>query len=92
MAGSEPFEYLGSPATQALYVPFADLEPSFARQSERLSRLGSDAGAEIGGSGLRRLTTQRIAGRLAGQLATGTGLDEHIQLSALDRRSLIHQG
>jgi hypothetical protein len=28
MAGSEPFEYLGSPATQALYVPFADLEPA----------------------------------------------------------------
>jgi N-acyl-L-homoserine lactone synthetase len=90
MAGSEPFEYLGSPATQALYVPFADLEPSFARQSERLSRLGSDAGPEIGGRDPRRLATQRIAAQLAGQLASGTGLDEHIQLPALDRR-LIHQ-
>jgi hypothetical protein len=79
MAGSEPFEYLGSPATQALYVPFADLEPSFARQSERLSRLGSDAGAENGGRSPRHLATQRIAA----QLASGTGLDEHIQLPAL---------
>jgi hypothetical protein len=71
-------------------VPFADLEPSIARQSERLSRRGSGAGAEIGGRGLRRLVTQRIAARVAGQVASGTGLDEHIHLPALDRR-LIHQ-
>jgi hypothetical protein len=91
MAGSAPFEYLGSTSTQALYLRFADLEPSIRRQSERLRGLGSDAADEIDARGVRRLVHQRIAARVAAQIASGEGLDEHILLPALDRRRLIRQ-
>jgi hypothetical protein len=89
MAGSAPFDYLGAPATQALYAPFAALEPAIARQSERLRAAGPDFAGEIRARGMRRLLNRRIAARVAGQVSTGTGLDEHIALPALDRRRLI---
>ncbi|GIM89040.1 hypothetical protein [Paractinoplanes toevensis] len=91
MAGSEPFAYLGSPATEALYVPFAELIPSIGRQAQRLGRLTGQFHGEIRARGVRRLVTRRIAARVAGQIATGDGLDEHITLPGLDRRQLIRQ-
>lgn len=91
MAGADPFEYLGSPSTSALYVPFADLEPAIAKQSERLSRIGRSPAGETDGNGLRRLVTRRIAARVAAQVSTGFGLDEHILLPALDRRRMVRQ-
>jgi hypothetical protein len=91
MAGSDPFEYLGSPSTAALYVPFADLEPSIAKQSERLGRLGEPHRGEITGNSLRRLLSRRIAARVAAQVSSGTGLDENILLPALDRRRMVRQ-
>jgi hypothetical protein len=87
MAGSGPFEYRGS-VTRALYVPFAGLEPSIAEQGERLRRPGADFAGEIRARGLCRLLTRRHAARRSAQVATGTGLDEHIQLPGLDRRRL----
>jgi hypothetical protein len=88
MAGSEPFEYLGSPSTSALYMPFADIEPSIAKQSEQLQHAGTEFQGEIRGRGLRRLATRRIASRVAHQVATGEGLDEHVSMPALERRRL----
>jgi hypothetical protein len=84
MAGSDPFAYLGSPVTEALHLMFDDLIPSIGRQAERLGRLTAD-------SGLRSLVTRRIAAKVAGQVSSGDGLDEHIQLPALDRRRLVRQ-
>jgi N-acyl-L-homoserine lactone synthetase len=91
MAGSAPFAYLGSASTQALYVPFEDLQPSIARQSQQLGRIGSGHAGEIVGGALRRLLTRRTAARVAAQIASGYGLDEHIMLPALDRRRLVRQ-
>ena len=88
MAGSAPFEYLGSAATRALYVPFAALEPSIAEQSERLGKIGTPFRGEIRARGLHYLITRRIASRIAHQVATGHGLDEHVALPALERRRL----
>lgn len=85
IAGSKPFEYLGSPSTQALYVAFADIEPSIAEQARRLKRLGSSFGGEIRARGPRRLLIRRLAARVSGRVATGTGLDEHIVLPAAAR-------
>jgi hypothetical protein len=87
MAGSEPFEYLGSPATSALYMPFADIEPSIAAEGERLSSATPVEG-ESRASGLRRRLTQRVVSKVAHQVATGEGLDEHVALPALERRRL----
>ena len=89
MAGSGAFEYHGSPATKAMYVPFAALEPSIAEQGERLGRFRSRYAGEIRGRGLRRLFTRRAAARLAAQVSTGEGLDEHIKLPGLERRRLV---
>jgi hypothetical protein len=91
MAGAEPFEYLGSPSTEALYVPFAELVPSITRQARQLGRFTGEFHGEIRARGVRRLVTRRIAARVAGQIATGAGLDEHITLPGLDRRRLIRQ-
>ncbi|GIF00192.1 hypothetical protein [Paractinoplanes rishiriensis] len=90
MAGSDPVEYLGSSSTEALHVLFDDLEPSIARQCERLRQNTANTG-EIDGRGLRRLLTRRTAARVAYQVHSGMGLDEHILLPALDRRRLIRQ-
>jgi hypothetical protein len=86
MAGSAPFEYLGSKSTRALYLSFDALEPSIAEQGERLGRLGTSFRGEIRAHGLRRLLTRRIASRISHQVATGEGLDEHVALPALERR------
>ena len=91
MAGSAPFPYLGSPATRALYVGFAELEPAIARQSALLRRPGASFHGEIRARGLRRLLIRRVAARVSAQLASGAGLDEHIALPGLERRRLSHR-
>ncbi|MFI5895508.1 hypothetical protein ACIA5D_35975 [Actinoplanes sp. NPDC051513] len=91
MAGSEPFEYLGSPATEALYVPFPELIPSIARQAGRLRSLGEPFRGTIRARGLRRLIVRRVAARIARQVSSGDGLDERIVLPGLDRRHLVRQ-
>ena len=88
MAGSAP---LAEPAIEPFYAPFAELEPAIARQSDRLRTTGSDFAGEIHTRGLRRLLTRRTAARVAGQVASGAGLDEHIVLPAMDRRKRIRQ-
>ena len=91
MAGSEPFPYLGSPATRALYVGFAELEPSFIEQSALLRRPGAGFRGEIRARGVRRLLIRRVAARVSARIATGAGLDEHIALPGLERRRLSHR-
>ncbi|WP_433301971.1 hypothetical protein ACQP2F_07650 [Actinoplanes sp. CA-030573] len=89
MAGSQPFDYLGSPSTEALHAPFPELVPAIARQATRLRRLGTPFHGAIKGRGLRRLITRRIAARVAHQVSSGEGLDESIVLPGLDRRQLV---
>ena len=74
LAGSEPFEYLGSAATYVLYADLPALEPAIAERSRRLRRPGVTFGGEIRVCGLRRLLTRRISARIA----TGEGLDGSI--------------
>jgi hypothetical protein len=85
MAGSAPFDYLGSPSTSALYMPFGAIEPAIAAEGERLASSGPVEG-ESRARGLRRLITQRVVSKVAHQVATGEGLDEHVDLPALERR------
>jgi hypothetical protein len=87
MAGSEPFDYLGSPSTSALYMSFGAIEPAIAAEGERLASIGPVEGESRAGE-LRRLITQRVVAKVAHQVATGDGLDEHVTLPALERRRL----
>jgi len=86
IADSEPFEYLGSPSTRARYVPFGDLEPSIGLQGSRLRRFGATFAGEIRARGLRRLVTRRVAAGVSTRIASGKGIDEHIDLPGPERR------
>jgi hypothetical protein len=92
LAGSDPFEYLGSPSTRALYVPFGDLTPSIGRQGDQLRRPGGAFTGEIRSRGLRRLMTRGVAARVSTRVASGRGLDEHIDLPGLERRRGSRRG
>jgi hypothetical protein len=78
LAGSGPFEYLGSAENHALYVRFDELAPSIAAQAARLRRPFAPIRGEIRARGPRRLLTRRIAARVAHRVSSGTGLDPHI--------------
>ena len=91
IAGSEPFEYLGSPSNEALHAIFPELIPSIARQADRLGSLGAPFRGSIKARGLRRLITRRVAAKVAHRIASGEGLDESIVLPGLDRRQLVRQ-
>jgi hypothetical protein len=85
MAGSAPFDYLGSPSTSALYMSFGTIEPAIAAEGERLTNAGPVEG-ESRARELRRLVTRRVVAKVAHQVATGEGLDEHVALLSLERR------
>ncbi|GIF13646.1 hypothetical protein [Actinoplanes teichomyceticus] len=81
MAGSEPFEYLGSAANRALYIALDDIARSMADEAHRLSL------PEVpDASGRRRPALRRITARLAAQVSSGDDLDPHIVLPGLERR------
>jgi hypothetical protein len=87
IAGSDPFDYLGSPSTRALYVPFGDLLPSIRHQGSQLRRFGAPISGEIRAGGLRRLLIRRVAARVSTRIASGKGVDEQIELPGLERRA-----
>jgi hypothetical protein len=82
LAGSAPFEYLGSAENHALYVEFGALAPSIAAQAARLKRPFGPIAGEIRARGLRRLITRQVAARVSTRVATGRGLDQHVVVAA----------
>ncbi|OJF11971.1 hypothetical protein [Couchioplanes caeruleus] len=81
MAGSTPFEYLGSAANRALYIPFEEIARSMGEMAELLSRPETpDA------NGRRRPGARRLTQRLAAQVSSGDGLDPHIDMPGFERR------
>jgi len=80
LAGSEPFEYLGSAENHALYVPFETLAPGIARQAGRLGWPFGTITGEIRAKGLRRLLVRRVAAGVSRRVSSGRGLDRHILL------------
>ncbi|BCY08285.1 hypothetical protein [Actinoplanes sp. L3-i22] len=81
MAGSEPFEYLGSAANRALYIPFDEIARSMGDMAELLSQ------PEVpDANGRRRPGARRVTQRLASQVSSGDDLDPHIELPGFERR------
>jgi hypothetical protein len=80
LAGSQPFAYLGSADTQALYVPFNALAPGIALQARRLGRPFGKISGEIRARGLRRLLIRRVAASVSRRVSSGRGLDRQIIL------------
>jgi len=80
LAGSEPFEYLGSVENRALYVPFEALAPGIAAQATRLGRPFGKIKGEIKAAGVRRLMIRRVAAGVSRRVSSGRGLDRHILL------------
>ncbi|GAA2706225.1 hypothetical protein [Actinoplanes palleronii] len=79
LAGSAPFEYLGSAANRALYIPLEEIARSMGEQAHQLSQPDT-------GTGRRRPGLRRITARLASQVSSGDDLDPHIVLPGLERR------
>ena len=82
MAGSEPFAYLGSAETRAVYSDFPGIEPSIAEQSVRLRRQSRLRALRPTPRSLRRLLTRRFAAGISHRVSSGHGLDENIVLPA----------
>jgi hypothetical protein len=82
LAGSEPFAYLGSAETRALYVPFEELETAIAAQAARLGRPFAPIAGEIRARGLRGTLIRRAAASVSKRVASGRGLDKQIVLTA----------
>lgn len=82
LAGSQPFEYLGSAETRALYCSFNALAPSIARQGRRLGYPFGAIAGEIRARGLRRLLIRRVAAGVSRRVSSGKGLDRQIILAA----------
>ncbi|GIE92436.1 hypothetical protein [Actinoplanes regularis] len=81
LAGSEPFEYLGSAANRALYIPFDEIARSMGDQAELLNQ------PEVpDADGRRRPGRRRVTARLASQVSSGDELDPHIDLPGFERR------
>lgn len=78
LAGSEPFEYLGSTENRAIYIEFAQIEPAAVRQHAALRRTGKPLVGELPGKGWRRIVARWVATRVAGRIATGRGVDENV--------------
>ncbi|MCU7723812.1 hypothetical protein ODJ79_08815 [Actinoplanes sp. KI2] len=81
MAGSAPFDYLGSPANRALYIPFEEIARSMGDMAELLSQP-----EEPDANGRRRPGARRVTQRLAAQVSSGDGLDPHIDMPGFERR------
>ncbi|RZU54346.1 hypothetical protein EV385_6297 [Krasilnikovia cinnamomea] len=81
LAGSGPFEYLGSAENRAVYCSFPELAGDIAARGERLlgvRPIGDDHGARE----LLEHPARLISARACELVGTGKGLDEHIILPA----------
>lgn len=87
LAGSAPFEYLGSTENRAIYIEFAAIEPAVARQHRSLRRTGRPLVGRLPGRGWRRVAARFLATRVAHRVATGHRLDDRIVFHALRERA-----
>ncbi|MFG1606932.1 hypothetical protein [Actinoplanes sp. NPDC049265] len=78
LAGSEPFEYLGSKENRAIYIEFKEIQPAAVAQYRSLRRTGRPLVGELPGRGWRRLIARFVATRAARRVSTGRGVDEHV--------------
>jgi N-acyl-L-homoserine lactone synthetase len=80
LAGSEPFAYLGSAETRAVYADFPEIEPSIAAQAIRLRRSSRLRAIRFTPRGLRKLLLRRFAAGISRRVSSGHGLDQNIVL------------
>lgn len=84
LAGSAPFEYLGSRENRAIYIEFPTIEPAAVAQYAALRRTGRPLVGELPGRGWRRMAARWMATRVAGRVATGRGVDERVHFVGPD--------
>jgi hypothetical protein len=87
LCDSEPFAYLGSAETRALYSDFPGIEPSIAEQAVRLRRQSRLRALRLTPRSLRKLLTRRFAATISHRVSSGHGLDENIVLPSETRRA-----
>ena len=78
LAGSGPFEYLGSAENRAVYADFPSCGPAITTQAERLRQASRPTLDDLRQSGPRRLIRRWVAADVSHRVATGAGLDANI--------------
>jgi hypothetical protein len=78
LAGSGPFEYLGSAENRAVHMDFPAIEAAVREQAARMRRAARPGRATLRRGGLRKLLTRRVAAGVSLRIGTGKDVDDHI--------------
>jgi hypothetical protein len=78
LAGSGPFEYLGSAENRAVHMDFPAIEHAVREQAARMRRAARPGLAALRRDGLRKLLTRRVAAGVSLRIGTGADVDDHI--------------
>jgi hypothetical protein len=78
LAGSGPFEYLGSAENRAVHMDFPAIESAVRDQAARMLRAARPGLPALRRGGLRKLLTRRIAAGVSLRIGTGRGVDDKI--------------
>ena len=78
LAGSGPFEYLGSAENRAVHMDFPAIEAAVREQAARMRRAARPGAATLRRGGLRKLLTRRVAAGVCRRIGTGKDVDDHI--------------
>ncbi|MFI7542789.1 hypothetical protein [Actinoplanes sp. NPDC049599] len=78
LAGSGPFEYLGSAENRAVHMDFPAIEQAVREQAARMRRAARPGLATLRRGGLRKLLTRRVAAGVSHRIGTGADVDDHI--------------
>jgi hypothetical protein len=78
LAGSGPFEYLGSAENRAVHMDFPGIEQAVREHAARMRRSARPGLTALRPGGLRKLLTRRVAAQVSQRIGTGQDVDDHI--------------
>jgi hypothetical protein len=78
LAGSGPFEYLGSAENRAVHMDFPAIEGAVRQQAARMRRAARPGLTALRSGGLRKLLSRRVAAGVSMRIGTGRGVDDRI--------------
>ncbi|GAA3336457.1 hypothetical protein GCM10020358_08690 [Amorphoplanes nipponensis] len=78
LAGSGPFEYLGSAENRAVHMDFPAIEQAVREQAARMRRAARPGLTALRRDGLGKLLKRRVAAGVSRRIGTGRDVDDHI--------------
>jgi hypothetical protein len=78
LAGSGPFEYLGSAENRAVHMDFPAIEDAVREHAARMRRAARPGLGALRRGGPRKLLLSRVAAGVSWRIGTGADVDDHI--------------